>query len=93
MVKHLHTQLGKHSMNKKKAEEIKEAIQTCKMRLLTIKPHLSDDKTALNESFNKLLIEKAILRDKLMKKNSSFLSKLIKKIKSEPKQLICDYFN
>lgn len=80
-------------MNKKKAEEIKEAIQTCKMRLLTIKPHLSDDKTALNESFNRLLIEKAVLRDKLMRKNPSFFSILAKKIKPQEKELICDYFN
>ena len=80
-------------MNKKKSEEIKESIQICKMRLLTIKPHLTDDKTALNESFNKLLIEKAILRDKLMRKAPSFVEKLMKKIKPKKKELICDYFN
>lgn len=80
-------------MNRKKAEEIKEAIQTCKMRLLTIKPHLSEDKSALNESFNRLLIEKAILRNELMRKNPSFLSELVKKIKPRKKELICDYFN
>ncbi|MBQ4123725.1 hypothetical protein IJD44_08425 [bacterium] len=80
-------------MNKKQAEEIKEAIQTCKLRLLTIKPHLTDEKTALNESFNKLLIEKAILRDKLMRKDTTFIEKLAKKIKPRKKELICDYFN
>ena len=80
-------------MKNKKAQEIKDAIQICKMRLLTIKPHLSDDKTALNESFNKLLIEKAILRDKLMRKNPSFLEKLFKKSKPVKKELICDFFN
>lgn len=80
-------------MNKKQSEQIKESIKICKMRLLTIKPHLADDKTALNESFNKLLIEKAILRDKLMRKNPSFLSKLFPKVKSAKKELICDYFN
>ena len=79
-------------MNRKKTEEIKESIKTCKMRLLTIKPNLSDEKTALNETFNKLLIEKAVLRDKLMHKDSSFLSKIMKKIKSSKKELICDYF-
>ncbi len=63
----------------------------CKLRLETIKPHLTEEKYMLNESFNKLLIEKAILRDKLMHKEPSFLAKLIKKT-SNKKELICDYF-
>ncbi len=80
-------------MNRKKSEEIKNEIEMCKMRLRTIKPHLTEEKTALNESFNKLLIEKAILRDKLLYKSPSFLSKIMKKIKPSKKELICDYFN
>lgn len=80
-------------MNKNKQEEIKASIQMCKLRLNTIKPHLSDEKPALNESFNKLLVEKAILRDKLLHKEPSFLSKIIKKVKQNKKELICDYFN
>ncbi len=80
-------------MNKNKQEEIKESIRMCKLRLNTIKPHLSDEKPALNESFNKLLVEKAILRDKLLHKEPSFLSKIIKKVKQNKKELICDYFN
>ena len=80
-------------MNKNKQEEIKESIRMCKLRLNTIKPHLSEEKPALNESFNKLLVEKAILRDKLLHKEPSFLSKIIKKVKQNKKELICDYFN
>lgn len=79
-------------MKRKKIEEIKESIQMCKMRLRTIQPHLTEEKTALNESFNKLLIEKAVLRDKLLYKNPSFLSKIIKSVKPRKKELICDYF-
>ena len=79
-------------MNKKQAEEIKESIQMCKMRLKTIQPHLTDEKTALNESFNKLLIQKAVLRDKLLNKKISFLNKLIKKVKPQRRELICDFF-
>ena len=79
-------------MNRKQAEEIKESIQMCKMRLKTIQPHLTDEKTALNESFNKLLIQKAILRDKLLNKKISFLDKLVKKVKSQKRELICDFF-
>lgn len=80
-------------MRKQEAENIKQSIEMCKMRLKTIQPHLTEGKTALNESFNKLLIEKAVLRDKLLYKNPSFLCKMIKKLKPSKKNLICDYFN
>ena len=80
-------------MNTKKKEEIKLAIHSCKMKLQTIMPHLSEDKPALNETFNKLLIEKAVLRDKLMKDNTkSFLFRIIKKVNQKQKNHICDYF-
>lgn len=79
-------------MNKKQVEDIKDSINMCKMRLQTMQPHLSPEKTTLNESFNKLLIEKAILRDKLMHKSPSLFSRLIKKSRLGKKELICDYF-
>lgn len=80
-------------MNRKQSKEIRNSIRMCKLRLQTILPHLTDEKPVLNESFNKLLIEKAILRDKLMHKEPSFLSKLAKKIRANgKKELICDYF-
>ena len=80
-------------MNKRQQEEIKSSIRMCKLRLQTIQPHLTDDKPVLNESFNRLLIEKAVLRDKLMHKESSFLSKLARKVRTyNKKELICDYF-
>ena len=79
-------------MNKKQIEDIQDSINMCKMRLKTIQPHLTPEKTALNESFNKLLIEKAILRDRLMQKNKSIFSSLLKKVKPQKKELICDYF-
>lgn len=79
-------------MNKKEAENIQNAINMCKMRLKTIQPHLTPEKTTLNETFNRLLIEKAILRDKLLKKSPSFLAKLARKVNMGKKELICDYF-
>ncbi len=79
-------------MNRKDIEDIKDSINMCKMRLKTIQPHLSDDKMVLNETFNKLLIEKAILRDKLMHKTPNLFSRMIKKVKFGKKELICDYF-
>ena len=46
-------------------EEIQNSINICKAKLKTILPHLTDEKPCLNITFNKLLIEKAILKDKL----------------------------
>ena len=80
-------------MNKRQQDEIKSSIRMCKLRLQTIQPHLTDKKTALNESYNRLLIEKAVLRDKLMHKEPSFLEKLAKKVSTyNRRELICDYF-
>lgn len=80
-------------MNAKQKEDIRNSIQMCKMRLRTIQPHLTDEKTTLNETFNKLLIEKAVLRDKLMHKEQSFFSRIAKKVRTAgKKELICDYF-
>ncbi|MBQ9245242.1 hypothetical protein IJ182_03135 [bacterium] len=79
-------------MNRKQKENIKNSIRMCKLRLQTIKPHLTEEKYALNESFNKLLIEKAILRDKLMRKEPSFVEKITRKFRSNKHELICDYF-
>ncbi len=80
-------------MNKKQKEEIKNSIDMCMNRLRTIHPHLSEEKTLLNESFNKLLIEKAILKQKLHPKKMSVISKILKKIGASKRELICDYFN
>ncbi len=79
-------------MKKSEKDKIRNSIRMCKLRLETIKPHLTEEKHALNESFNKLLIEKAILRDKLLKKELSLFDKILKKINSGKKELICDYF-
>lgn len=79
-------------MKKSEKDKIRNSIRMCKLRLETIKPHLTEEKHALNESFNKLLIEKAILRDKLLKKELSLFGKILKKINSGKKELICDYF-
>ena len=56
-------------------------------------PYLNDNKPALNESFNRLLIEKAVLRDKLLHKELPFFTRLAKKITPKSnKELICDFF-
>ena len=48
-------------------------------------------KYSINDK-NKLLIEKAILKDELKQKTDSFLIRMLKKINHRKKELICDYF-
>lgn len=79
-------------MNKKEIESIKDSIKMHNNRLRTIQPHLKEDNSTLNETFNKLLIEKAVLRDKLNHKAPSLFTKIVKKIKGGKRELICDYF-
>lgn len=80
-------------MKKKETDEIKNSINMCKMKLRTILPYLGDNKPALNKKFNQILIEKAVLRDRLIHKETPFFVKLAKKINHNGRQkLICDYF-
>jgi len=83
---------NKQFMNKKQAQELKNSIRICGMKLETIRPHLKGEKPILNESYNQILIQKAILRDKLQHKEPSFFTKLMKKLNNPKKELICDYF-
>ncbi len=80
-------------MKKKETDELKNSINMCKMKLRTIIPYLNDNKPALNRKFNQILIEKAVLRDKLINKETPLFVKLARKIHANTKQkLICDYF-
>ncbi len=79
-------------MNRKQAQELKNSIRICQMKLETIRPHLKGEKPLLNESYNQILIQKAIMRDKFLHKEPSFFAKLIKKVSNPKKELICDYF-
>ena len=79
-------------MNKKQAQELKNSIRICQMKLETIRPHLKGEKPILNQSYNQILIQKAIMRDKIYHKETSFFNKLLKKISNSKKELICDYF-
>ncbi len=79
-------------MNRKQAQELKNSIRICKMKLETIRPHLKGEKPLLNESYNQILIQKAVMRDKFQHKEISFFTKLMKKISNPKKECICDYF-
>ena len=80
-------------MNKKDSDKIKNAIDMCRIRMQAFSPYLNEDKPLLNEKYNKLLIEKAVLRDKLVRSKKPFLVKLAEKIRYKAKRgLISDYF-
>ncbi len=80
-------------MTKKETIELKNSINMCNIKLRAIMPYLKDNKPAINRSFNQILIEKAVLRDKLKNKETPLFIKLARKINANKKdKLICDYF-
>lgn len=80
-------------MYKKETDKIKISINSCALKLQTILPHLGENKPILNETYNKILIEKAVLREKLKQKETPFFVKLAKRLNSTSRKgLICDYF-
>ena len=84
-------------MSKQETAKIRQALNMCKIKIKTILPYLGENKPILNQTYNKLLIDKAVLNDKLRKINPPFFIRLINKLKINTnmpkKRLICDYFN
>ena len=80
-------------MKKREADRIRNLIRMCEVKLHRLEPYLNGEKPALNEAYNKILIEKAVLRDKLQQKELHFLAKFADRlIPKMEKNLICDYF-
>jgi len=79
-------------MNKRESDKIKLAIQMCEVKIQKLAPYIKDNKPALNQEYNRLLIEKAVLKDKLKNKKVPLFEKLARKIFKREKTLICDYF-
>ena len=80
-------------MGKRETEEIRKSMNNCSMRLRAMVNLLGENKPRLNQKFNQILIEKAILREKLIQSETSVFLKLAKKlIPKQNKELICDYF-
>lgn len=83
-------------MNKKETDKLRQSLNMYKVKIQNIIPYLGENKPVLNQTFNQLLIEKAVLRDKLLKQDPPFFIKLAEKLKlnsfHSKKTLICDYF-
>ena len=78
-------------MKKEDLNTIKESIMMCKIRLRNMQPYIKTSEK-ISQTYNKVLVEKAILREKVLHKEPTFMQKLTRKFTPRKKKLICDYF-
>ena len=78
-------------MKKEDLNNIKESIMMCKIRLRNMQPYIKTSEK-ISQSYNKVLIEKAVLREKALHKEPTLMEKLVRKVAPRKKKLICDYF-
>ncbi len=78
-------------MKQNEIDNIRHAMLCCQMRLKNLKPHI-ENSANLSEIYNRVLIEKAVLRDDLIVQKVSFLNKLFKRFFVKSEKRICDYF-
>lgn len=80
-------------MKNENAEKIKHDILLCKMRLKTLEPHIQNSPN-LSEIYNKVIIEKACLRENLKQHRKPTLFDKFKTLFANKREKrICDYFN
>lgn len=79
-------------MKQNEIDNIKHAMMLCQMRLKNLQPHL-EHSSNLSEIYNRVLVEKAILRNELTQEKPSFFEKIINKLVVRKKKRICDYFS
>lgn len=78
-------------MTNDKASRLRQTILMCNTELTKLKPKLEESEE-LNEKYNKVLIKKAICRQKLKAMNKPLLSKIFGLFRNKNEKLICDYF-
>ena len=78
-------------MKKEDLDTIKESIMMCKIRLRNMQPYIKTSEK-ISQTYNKVLIEKAVLREKALYKEPTLMQKLARKLAPKKKKLICDYF-
>lgn len=79
-------------MKQNEIDNIRHAMILCQMRLRNLKPHI-ENSANLSEIYNKVLIEKAILRKKVTDSKDTFFKRMFHKFFLKKEKLICDYFN
>jgi len=78
-------------MKKEDLNTIKESIMMCKIRLRNMQPYIKTSEK-ISQTYNKVLVEKAVLREKVLHKEPTLMQKLTRKFAPKKKKLICDYF-
>lgn len=81
--------------NKEKQKRLKQSMAMLKVKIENLKPHV-ESSDRINSMYNKMLIEKAIIKnelDNLNKKKTGIIAKITKFIRPKNKKLISDYFH
>lgn len=81
--------------NKEKEKRLKQTMAMLKIKIENLKPHI-EESDRLNSMYNKLLIEKAIIKNELdnsKRRKNRFFEKISKLIRPKDKKLISDYFH
>lgn len=78
-------------MNKKNIDDLKKTIRQKEIQLAKLKAHV-DKSSVCSDLYNKIVLEKAILKKDLQNIENNTLYSKIKNIIPRKKTLICDYF-
>lgn len=79
-------------MKQTEIDNIKHAMMLCQMRLRNLRPHI-EHSANLSEIYNKVLVEKAVLRNEITKEKDSFIKMFVNKFFTKGQKRICDYYN
>jgi len=81
--------------DKEKEKRLKQTMAMLKIKIENLKPHV-ESSDRINSMYNKMLIEKAIIKnelDNVGKKKTGLAAKIAKLIRPKDKKLISDYFH
>lgn len=78
-------------MSNKRVSQIRQSMLKLNTELLRLQPKLESNEE-LNIKYNKILLQKAILKKELDEIQRPFLKKVLKMFKSKKEKSISDYF-
>lgn len=78
-------------MKKTKSKDLKQAIKEKELQLAKLAAHV-DKATVCSDLYNKVVLEKAILRKELQDLDKNDFLERVKQLVPKRKKLICDYF-
>lgn len=78
-------------MKQNDIDSVRNAMLLCQMRMKNLQPHI-EQSSNLSEIYNRVLIEKAVLKTQLTREKPSLFKKIINKFFASKEKRICDYF-